>query len=180
VLDEVVMHVKTLCEIDATLDPANGTAKKREEAFAELAAKLAQDADPIRIHMSKVMHSFEKGLFAGGDDPTLPRDNLDLERFFRRPKGHERRIHGRSHAGTRIVHRGPTLILALDAHERHPEPFSADEIIPWRDASPPEVLLNCRYRSRIMRQARSSKCRPALLVNLETRFNAASSSLPAT
>jgi len=124
--------------------------------------------------MSKVMRSFEKGLFAGGDDPTLPRDNLDLERFFRRPKGHERRIHGRSHAGTRIVQRGPTLILTLDAHLRHPEPFSADELAPWRGASLPEVQLDCRHRARIMRQARSSKRRQPLLQNLEARFNAVS------
>jgi len=130
--------------------------------------------------MSKVMCSFEKGLFAGGDDPTLPRDNLDLERFFRGPKGHERRINGHSHAGTRIVQRGPTLILTLDAHLRHPGPFSADELAPWRDASPPEVQRDCRHRARIMRQARSSKQRQSLLQKLEARFFAVASQLFAT
>ena len=45
----------------------------------------------------------------------MPRDNLDLERWFRVPKGHERRIHGRCHAGVRIVQEGATMLLALDA-----------------------------------------------------------------
>jgi hypothetical protein len=166
--------VKPLREIDAALDPANGTAKKREEHFVTLAAQLAQDGDPIRAHMSKVMLSFEKGLFVGDDDPTLPRDNLELERFFRCPKGHERRIHGRSHAGVRLVHRGPTLVLALGAHMRHPEPFSADDLAPWLAASPPAALVDCRHRSRVMRQARSTKQRPLLLGNLEARFAAVS------
>jgi hypothetical protein len=40
------------------LDPANDTAKEREEAFDALAAKLAQDPDPTCVHMSKVMCSF--------------------------------------------------------------------------------------------------------------------------
>jgi hypothetical protein len=116
------------------------------------------------------MHSFEKGLFVGGDDPTLPRDNLDLERFFRCPKGHERRIHGRSHAGVRLVHRGPVRIMALDAHLRHPEPFCADELEPWRTAMPPKDLIDCRHRAQIMRRARSAKQRPLLLGDLEKRF----------
>ena len=33
-------------------------------------------------------------------------DNLDLERWFRLPKSHERRIHGRRHAGIWIVQDG--------------------------------------------------------------------------
>ena len=100
--------------------------------------------------------------------------------FFRGPKGHERRINGHSHAGTRIVQRGPTLILTLDAHLRHPGPFSADELAPWRNASPPEVQRDCRHRARIMRQARSSKRRQSLLQKLEARFIAVSSRLFAT
>jgi hypothetical protein len=28
--------------------------------------------------MATVMRSFEPGLFVGGDEPDLPRDNLDL------------------------------------------------------------------------------------------------------
>jgi len=56
----------------------------------------------------------------------MPRDNLDLERWFRQPKGHERHIHGHKHAGVRIVQEGPTLVHALDMHLRHPDPLTAD------------------------------------------------------
>ena len=69
--------------------------------------------------------------------PRLPQDNLDLERWFRRPKGHERRIHGRRHAGVRLVYEGPTLALTLDAHLQHPEPFTAADLAPYRSAQPP-------------------------------------------
>jgi hypothetical protein len=77
------------------------------------------------------MIAFRPGLFAGGDDLELPVDNLDLERAFRLPKGHERRIHGHAHAGVRIVYRGPSLLLALDAHARHPDCFAGTDLMPW-------------------------------------------------
>jgi hypothetical protein len=164
--------VIVLREIDATLDPENGTSENRERLFVALAAALAACNDGVRVQMSKVMRSFQTGLFVGGDDPTLPRDNLELERFFRCPKGHERRIHGRSHAGVRLVHRGPVRIMSLDAHLRHPDPFSAEDLEPWRSAAPPTELLDCSHRAQIMRRARSSKQRPSLLGELENRFAA--------
>ena len=52
--------------------------------------------------MGKVMAGFHRGLFVGGEDADQPRDNLDLERWFRQPKGHERRIHGHKHALTEL------------------------------------------------------------------------------
>src|SRR5205085_289488 len=73
---------------------------------------LLADEDPICQQMGRVMASFKLGLFAGGDRGDWPRDNLDLERWFRLPKGHERRIHGRCHAGVRIVQEGATMMLA--------------------------------------------------------------------
>ena len=60
---------------------------------------------------------------------AYPHDNLDLERWFRLPKSHERRIHGHHHAGIRIVREGATLIPTLDAHSRHPGVFTEDELI---------------------------------------------------
>ena len=105
------------------------------------------------------------------DDLDLPADNLALERAFRLPKGHERRIHGRAHAGVRIVHRGPSLMLVLDAHARHPEPFSADQLTPWIHAEEPASQQQCRRRRGIMRRARSRKKRPALLADLERRYH---------
>jgi len=81
------------------LDPASTGWAKRKQLYNAVCRRLLEDKDPIRQQMSRVMASFKDGLFAGGDRVNFPRDNLDLERWFRLPKGHERRIHGRSHAG---------------------------------------------------------------------------------
>ena len=74
------------------------------------------------------------------------------------------------HAGVRIVHRGPSLLLVLDAHTRHPEPFSAEELAPWVNAPVPPSQQECRRRRGIMRQARSREKRPVLLADLERRY----------
>ncbi|MEO8498840.1 MAG: hypothetical protein ABI614_27580 [Planctomycetota bacterium] len=121
-------------------------------------------------HMAKVMASFQPGLFAGGD-LDLAQDNLSLERFFRLPKGHERRIHGHRHAGIRIVLEGPTLIHALDAHQHHPEPFTQAELVPYRAAQMPKCQSEALARRATMRKARSSKQRKKLLADLERRYN---------
>ena len=120
--------------------------------------------------MAKVMASFQPGLFAGGD-LDLAQDNLDLERFFRLPKGHERRIHGHRHAGVRIVLEGPTLVPALNAHQHHPEPFTPAELAPYRAAKMPTCQRDALARRITMRKARSSKQRPKLLADLERRYN---------
>jgi hypothetical protein len=120
--------------------------------------------------MGRTMNAFAPGLFAGGDDAGLPIDNLDLERAFRLPKGHERRIHGRAHAGIRIVHRGPSLLPTLDAHRRHSEPFTFEDLAPWCNAHPTPSQLQCQRRRGIMRRARSTKKRPLLLAAMEQRY----------
>ena len=56
--------------------------------------------------MAKVMLSFVAGLFVGAGKFEEIKDNLDLERWFRLPKSHERRIHGHRHAGIRIAGSG--------------------------------------------------------------------------
>ena len=119
--------------------------------------------------MAKVMASFQPGLFAGGD-PNFPQDNLGLERWFRLPKGHERRIHGRRHAGVRLVQEGATLAMALDAHLNHPEPFTTDDLLPYRLAQPPQSEQHAISRRKTMRRARSSKQLPILLDELEKRY----------
>lgn len=116
------------------------------------------------------MGSFAPGLFAGGDFLELPPDNLDLERFFRKPKSHERRIHGRAHTGVRIVQEGPTLVLALDAHDQHPERFSTADLQPYADATAPPCQVEAIHRRKIMRRARSTKKRILLLSELEARY----------
>jgi hypothetical protein len=90
----------------------------------------------------------------------VPADNLDLERWFRNPKGHERRIHGHHHAGVRIVQEGPTLLLTLDAHREQPGPFSALELLPYRHAPPPQDQQEALRRRKVMRKARSKKNAP--------------------
>ena len=107
---------RTSTKVAATLDPGSGSCKDRQEKFEELIDRFERNEDPIRQHMATVMISFLAGLFVGEEKFEEIKDNLDLERWFRLPKSHERRIHGHRHAGVRIVQDGPTLVLALDAH----------------------------------------------------------------
>jgi hypothetical protein len=132
---------------------------------------LAADPDPIARQMAGTMARFAPGLFVGPDQPDLPRDNLDLERYFRLPKGHERRIHGRCHAGVRLVQEGPTLLPALDAHVQHPGLFEANDLLAYVQAPVPQPQREAVYRRRLMRQARSKKARPRLLQSLEQRYH---------
>ncbi len=112
-------------------------------------------------------------LDVGGEAADFPADNVDLERWFKGPKGHERRIHGHSHAGVRIVQQGPTLMVALDAHVHHDGPFTGGDLEPYGHASVPESQQQAVARGKIMRQARSRKKRSALLADLEKRYYSA-------
>jgi len=120
--------------------------------------------------MAAVMISFLAGLFVGEGTFEEIRDNLDLERWFRLPKSHERRIHGHRHAGIRIVLEGPTLVHALDTHVTHPTPFTAEDLLPYRRAREPPCQEQALNRRKIMRKARSRKNRPILLADLERRY----------
>jgi hypothetical protein len=142
----------------------------RQEKFAALIERFERTEDPVHGHMARVMIGFLAGLFVGGAKFEAIRDNLDLERWFRLPKSHERRIHGHRHAGVRIVQDGPTLLLALDAHVAHPGPFTAEELMPYRTAQPPVCQRQALQRRKIMRKARSKKKRPLLLAELERRY----------
>ena len=165
-------HVETVRFIQATLEPTLAPCFLREQQFERLGDQLRSSDDPIQQHMGKVMDSFQPGLFVGGNDVDQPRDNLDLERWFRQPKGHERRIHGHKHAGVRIVQEGPTLVHALDVHLRHPAPLTPDELLPYLHAQPPASQQQAIVRRKIMRRARSEKARPLLLAELEARYAA--------
>ena len=169
---QVAGYVVTIREVDASLDPATGRCAKRKQMFGALARQLMADADPIHQQMGRVMASFKPGLFAGGDRGDWPRDNLDLERWFRLPKGHERRIHGRCHAGVRIVQEGATMMLALDAHRHHPQPFTEKELRPYHNAEVPKSQKEVIQRRKVMRAARSTKKRAGLLRKLEARYAA--------
>jgi len=163
-------QVADIAAVDATLDPAKGSCLRRRAEFESLRDRFRADRDSARQHFAAVMMSFQDGLFVGGDGPGLPQDNLELERWFRRPKGHERRIHGHRHAGVRIVQEGPTLLLALDAHQAHPDPFRADDLLPYRRARAPRCQGEAMHRRKIMRKARSAKRRGLLLAELERRY----------
>lgn len=138
--------------------------------------RFERTEDPIHHQMATVMMSFLAGLFVGEGTFEEIKDNLDLERWFRLPKSHERRIHGHRHAGIRIVLEGPTLVHALDAHAEHPTPFTVDDLLPYRKAREPTCQREALNRRKIMRKARSKKKRPVLLADLERRYRAAPSS----
>jgi len=152
------------------LDPTTGPSAARRCDFDALLARLQVDGDPVHEHMAGLMGSFGAGLFAGGDDLAAVQDNLELERWFRVAKGHERRIHGHRHAGVRVVQEGATLVHALDAHRFHPEPFGVDDLLPYRSAREPECQRQAIHRRGIMRRARSKTKRPKLLEELERRY----------
>lgn len=163
-------HVDDVGAIQATLEPEGGTCAQRQAQCEVLQEQFHASDDPIRQHMGHVMASVAPGLFVGGEEADVPQDTLDLERWFRQPKGHERRMHGHRHAGVRIVQEGPTLLLALDAHLAHPEPFTAAEVWPYRHSPAPACQRSAMPRRTIMRRARSKKKRPVLLAELERRY----------
>ena len=163
-------YVGVIAEVAATLEPGTEDITEREEEFEALIDEFEQTEDPIRHGMATVMLSFLAGLFVGEGEYEAIRDNLDLERWFRLPKSHERRIHGHRHAGIRLVLDGPTLVHALDAHGAHPGPFTAEDLLPYRTAREPTCQTEARNRRTIMRKARSKKRRPLLLAELERRF----------
>ena len=163
-------YVDVIAEVAATLEPGTEDITEREEKFEALIDRFEATEDPIRHGMATVMLSFLAGLFVGEEEYEAIRDNLDLERWFRLPKSHERRIHGHRHAGIRLVLDGPTLVPALDAHAAHPGPFTVDDLLPYRTAREPPCQTEARNRRTIMRKARSKKQRPLLLAELERRY----------
>jgi hypothetical protein len=162
-------HVAEVAKIAATLDEKTGTRANRRRCFERLRKQLGASDDAMRVQMAVVMAAFCVGLFAGGKLQGLPLDNLDLERWFRLPKGHERRINGRRHAGVRLVQEGATLMPVLDAH-REGAVFTALQLLDYRNAKPPADEQEAIKRRKVMRKARSKKKRPALLASLELRY----------
>jgi hypothetical protein len=163
-------YVKDIAEVAATLEPGPQTCAARQQQFEALIDRFQTSEAPLHQRMVPVMLSFLAGLFVGEDTFASINDNLDLERWFRIPKSHERRIHGHRHAGIRIVLEGPTLVHALDAHAAHPAPFTVAELLPYRSAEEPPCQTEALHRRKIMRKARSKKKRPILLADLERRY----------
>jgi len=168
--EQIRAQVAEVRRVAETLDSAGGPSVERQERFAALQRGLGPSPDPARVRMAVVMAAFVGGLGAGAEVGDVPADNLDLERWFRLPKGHERRIHGHRHAGVRIVREGATLVLTLDAHQEHPDAFTAGDLVGYRDAEVPRSEQEALRRRKVMRKARSKKKRPALLKELEARY----------
>ena len=171
--EQIKEHVHEVKRIAATLDPSTGSSKQRKRRFQHLRRRLKHRGDPVRTQMAVVMAAFMVGLFAGPEVAEDVQDNLELERWFRLPKGHERRIHGRKHAGVRLVQEGATLMPVLDAHKDKEEPYLAEQLLGYQQAKPPREEREAVRRRKVMRQARSKKRRPALLAELERRYQAA-------
>lgn len=169
-LAKIPCYVEDLRAMYHMFDPKTGGSADRRTKFATLRAKLRASGDPIQRKMADVMKSFEPGLFAGGNKLAWLQDNLDLERWFRTPKAHRRKIHGRQHAGVSIVQEGPSLVLALDAHLNHRRPFTEEELQPYLGAMPTPEELDAIERRKTMRRGSSRKARPGLLADLETRY----------
>jgi hypothetical protein len=168
--EQIKEYVQEVKRVEATLDPSKGSSVQRKRRFHRLKRRLRNSGEPVRMQMAVVMVAFSAGLFAGPEVAEEIRDNLDLERWFRLPKGHERRIHGRKHAGVRLVQEGATLMPTLDAHKDREEPFKAEELLGYKDAKPPKQEQEAMHRREVMRRARSKEQRPILLAELERRY----------
>ena len=158
--EQVREQLQEIRKIAETLNEETGTLKKRQNKYERLLKQYQSKGEEFHEHLAKTLTSWAAGLFVrmkGRKQENIPTDNLDLERWFRIPKGHERRIHGHRHAGVRIVQEGPTLLLVLDAHVAHSEPFTAEDLLPYRFAQDPPDQQEAVQRRKIMRKARSQK-----------------------
>jgi hypothetical protein len=63
--------------------------------------------------------------------------------------------------------------MLLCAVEDEPEPFTAEDLLPYRTAREPDCQREAMDRRKIMRKARSKKKRKELLADLERRYLAA-------
>jgi len=141
----------------ALIHPEPGKYQAYQTCFHQCAERYQQADDAIMQHIGQVMLSFEVGLFCGGETLDLPEDNLDLERWIKGPKGHERHIHGRGHVGLRLVIEAPTLLLAFDAHRSRSMPFTVPELLAYANAEVPASQQQAKRRHQLMRKARSKK-----------------------
>jgi hypothetical protein len=157
---QVQGQTRAIRAVVRTLTPSSGTLCQRRRDFWRLQRSYQRQGREFSGHLARLMADWGPGLFVGvrgKQAAQAPADNLELERWFRLPKRHERKIHGRRHAGVRIVQEGPTLLLTLNAHEAHPEPFTAEELLPYRHAPVPAVQREALHRRKVMRKARSPK-----------------------
>jgi hypothetical protein len=155
-----VEQVKAVAE---TVKEGNGPRWRRKAGYGKLLRDYEEQGEAFPAQLAKLMRSFAEGMFVKvrvKKGEPLPIDNDELERWFGKPKSHARRVHGRKHAGVRIVQEGPTLLPTLNAHEAHPKPFTATELLSFWQAEEPENQREAIQRRKIMRKARSKKSDP--------------------
>lgn len=158
--EPVRAQVAAIAAVASTLAPEAGGLARRRIGYRRLVRLYESRGGEFHGRLAKVMKGWQEGLFVavrGKGNANAPGDNLELERWFRVPKGHERKIHGRRHAGVRIVQEGATLLLVLDAHRDHSEPFTAQDLLPYRHAQEPADQVQAIQRRKVMRKARSPK-----------------------
>jgi hypothetical protein len=178
-LERIPHYVDIVRDMRDMLDPKTGATRVRRRRFERLQQRLETSTDDIEREMAGVMRRFEPGLFVGGPNVQVLQDNLDLERWFKLPKAHERHIHGHQHAGIRIVVEGPSLLLVLDAHAKHRRPFKEEELHPYLGVELSPEQLEAVERRKIMRRASSRQSLPGLLDELEQRLRSPSTQRPA-
>jgi hypothetical protein len=166
----LAQDVEVLKWIAALLEETAGPTCERRQFFEQLSGELAGSGSARCRHMAKVMKAFTPGLFVDVPGARIASDNLDQERAFRLPKRHQRQLTGRAHTGVRIVRQGPTILPTLEAHLERREPFTARDLLPFRQTSLPSGQQQAEARYRLGRQARSKRLRPALLRSLYDRF----------
>jgi hypothetical protein len=157
---EIKKQAEQIRAVAETLKEDTGPRWQRKAKYEKLRRQYQKQGGGFPAHLAKVMRNWAGGLFVrvkGKRGEERPTDNDELERWFRKPKGHARRIHGRKHAGTRIVQEGATLLPTLNAHETHPKPFTAAELLPFWQAVEPEGQREALQRRKVMGKARSKK-----------------------
>jgi hypothetical protein len=157
---QIKKQVEQIRAVAETLKEDKGPRWQREAKYWKLQREYKKEGGTFPAHLGKLMSSFAGGLFVRvrlKKGEQLPTDNDELERWFRKPKSHARRIHGRKHAGVRIVQEGPTLLPTLNAHETHLKPFTAAELLPFWQAVEPDSQREAIQRRKIMGKARSKK-----------------------
>ncbi len=154
---KILDYLMELKRINKTLISTEASCKQRLKSFNKICERLKNTNDPIKQNMAKMMERFSEGLFSGGDNLEIPEDNQDLERWFKTPKGHERKINGHKHAGTRIVYEGPTMLPTLDAHKSLSRAFYVEELMPYLSSKTPECQVTAITRRRLMKKGNSKK-----------------------
>src|SRR5438552_15547511 len=115
----VGQYIQDLRAVDRTLRPSDEAPEEERKAqFVVLWQEWESSADPAQPQLATVMSRLAPGLCVGGEAADFPEDHVDVERWCKRPKGHERRMHGERHVGVRLVRQGAAPTVALDGHVR--------------------------------------------------------------